>query len=284
MEAWSSLILSVLLIIGKIYIGFCAGYWIFHRFFVIFPSRKIDKLPSDYNIEYEEVFFQTTDKIRLQGWFLLNKESSITIKGKQAVIVFFPGNAGSLSKFLTGLKELVSHGFTVFTFSYRGFGKSDFRWPTEKGVYRDAEAAVRYLEKEKGLKSEQLIFYGQSLGCAMASRASMHFKSAALILEAGFPSLPEIVKRYSKGVPLSLLTTSRFDTRYHLSRTHCPVLIAHSPEDKAIRLNDIENLFDAAHEPKRKTVINGLHAKGLEVNPLPFLNTITRFINEELNK
>ena len=40
-------------------------------------------------------------------------------------------------------------GFSVFLVSYRGYGKSDGRFPTEAQVYSDAQAAWSYLVEQK---------------------------------------------------------------------------------------------------------------------------------------
>ncbi|MFH1283317.1 MAG: alpha/beta fold hydrolase [bacterium] len=275
-----ALILKIIYRAARIYVVFCIGYWLFHRFFVILPSRKITTLPSDYGIRFQELFFNTTARTQLQGWFLFSNKSPIEINGKEALIVFLPGNAGALSKFLPGLKELVNYGFNVFALSYRGFGKSDFRWPTEQGVYHDAQAALNFLIHDKGYAPEQLVVYGQSMGCAIASYAAGIVKPKALILEAGFPSLPAVVSRFIPWLPINLINTSRFDTLQHLNNVHCPVLVAHSHEDRSVTMRQAEMIFNAAHKPKQKVVIHGTHAKGLEENPGSYLTAINQFIRE----
>ena len=270
-----------LFLLGTVYIGVCLGYWSLHRFFAFFPSRRIKKLPSDYNMSYDEVFFQAADRTRLQGWVLYSKKSPVLINNKQAMIVFFSGWAGTMSKFLPGLNTLLEKGFNVFTFGYRGFGQSDFRWPTEKGVFKDAEGAVTFLVREKGLDPQQLILYGQSLGCALASRAAVRVQPRALILEGGFLSLADEVRRFITWLPVRLLTTSRFSLREYLPRLRCRVLVAHSAEDRAVGMENAEKIFHAAHEPKDKIVIHGPHAQGLRVQSEPYVAAIIEFITKE---
>jgi pimeloyl-ACP methyl ester carboxylesterase len=183
-----------------------------------------------------------------------------------------------MSDFLKPMTYLAKAGFHVFLFGYRGFGKSEKRRPTEKGVYRDSEAACEYLLKEKKILVKNMIFFGQSLGCAMAALMAGRFHPKALILEGGFSSLVEVVAQAVKWLPLRLLTTSRFETRKYLFKVNCPVLIIHSHEDKAIPLSHADDLFSAVTAKKQKAIISGPHAKGLEHDPVKYLKEIEQFL------
>jgi esterase/lipase len=267
--------LFIILFTAVLYLGTCAGYFVLHRFFIIFPSRNLPAIPSDFHLQYEEVFFRTSDSVRLQAW-LIKGEPSEAWKG--ITFVLFPGNKGTMSDFTEPMSHLAKAGFNIFLFGYRGFGKSQKRRPTEKGVYKDSEGACRYLVKERGLSLENTVFFGQSLGCAMASFAASRFCPRALILEGGFPSLVEVVARAVKWMPLRTLTTSRFDTRKFLKRVGCPVLILHSRDDRAIPLSDADVLFDAVSSQKKKVVVSGPHAKGLDYDRANVLKEIIQFL------
>ena len=273
--SWTSMVLFIILFAMVLYLATCAGYLIFHRFFILFPSRKLSATPSDFHLQYEEVFFQTFDNVRLQGWLISGEPSK---EWKDMNFVFFPGNKGTISDFLVPIRHLVKAGFNVFLFGYRGFGKSQKRRPTERGVYRDSEAACVYLVKEKRIPMENMVFFGQSLGCAMAAFAASRFSPRALILEGGFPSLIEVAARAVKWLPLRFLTTSRFETRKFLTDVKCPVLIAHSRDDKAIPLSDADDLFNAVSVQKEKVILSGPHAKGLEYDKEKYLNEIKQFL------
>ncbi len=273
--AWPTIVLASFFFAIILYLTTCAGYFIFHRYFIFFPSRKLSVTPSDFQLQYEEVFFQTGDKVRLQGWYINGK---ISEKQKGMTFVFFPGNKGSISDFLEPMSYLAKVGFRVFLFGYRGFGKSEKKRPTEKGVYRDSEAACEYLIKEKNVSVKHMIFFGQSLGCTMAAFMASRFQPRALILEGGFGSLAEVAAQAVKWLPLRLLTTYRFDTRSFLLKVNCPVLITHSHEDKAIPLSHADDLFNAVTGKKRKAIISGPHAKGLQHDPEKYLNELEQFL------
>lgn len=272
---WPTLILYLFIIIGTIYLMTCLFYLLLHRYFIIFPSRRLLKIPSDYALQYEEASFCAKDNTLIYGWLI--KDESIE-NWKDFTIIFFPGNKGTMSDFLLQVKHLAEAGFNVFLFGYRGFGKSQRKWPVERGVYEDSLAAYEYLLKEKGIPLKKIIFLGQSLGCAMASYSAVKFDPHALILEGGFPSIADVAARAVKWLPLGILTRSRFDTKRYLAEVHCPVMIIHSHDDRAIPLSDANILLEAVHGKKKRAIISGPHAKGLEYDSAEYLKELKGFL------
>ena len=275
--SWETIVIysSVFLLI--FYIMTCAGYLVFHRFFIIFPSRKLSATPSDFHLQYEDVYFSTVDRALLNGWLIKGESEG---KWREFTILLFSGNKGTMSDFLPQMKQLTGIGFNVFLFGYRGFGKSQKKWPTEEGVYKDSEAACEYLLREKKIPGKKIIFLGQSLGCAMASRTAQRFEPCALILEGGFTSIADVAARAVRWLPLKILTRSRFDTIKYLANVDCPALVIHSRDDKAIPLSDAEALFKAVKGKKKKVIISGPHAKGLEYDSEIYVESIENYLRK----
>jgi uncharacterized protein len=261
------------------YPGLCLGYFIFHRFFIIHPSRKITRTPADLGLKYEEVFFPAAKQVRLQGWYIPSTLSKSAWQ-QQPVVLFFPGNEGTLSKFLEQMPPLLTAGLDVFMFSYRGFGKSSWRWPFESGLRQDALGAWNYLTQTRGLQPSQIIFYAQSLGCGLAAWAAAQCQPSALILEGGFPSVVDVTAHLVPWLPVRFLTTQRFDTRQNLGRVSCPVLIAHSQDDRAIPFFYSQQLMAAAPAPKSFFALRGEHAQGLLVMPKEYVQAITDLLKK----
>ncbi|MEW6517181.1 MAG: alpha/beta fold hydrolase [candidate division FCPU426 bacterium] len=194
-------------------------------------------------------------------------------------MLFFPGNEGTLSKFLAQMRPWLASGFDVFMFGYRGFGKSAFRWPTEHGVRLDALGAWTYLIRGRRLQPGQIIFYAQSLGCGVASWAAAECSPAALILEGGFPSVNDLASRAVPWLPVKWITTDRFDTATHLGRVACPVLVAHSTEDRQVPWAYGQRLLVAARSPKTFLSLRGEHARALENMPDEFMEAVISFLS-----
>ena len=90
--------------------------------------------------------------------------------------------------------------------AWRGFSGNSGK-PNEKGLYDDAKSAVNWL-KSKGIKEENIILYGESLGSAVAIEIAQNKKFAGIVLESPFTSMVEMGKKYYPIFPVSLLSVS----------------------------------------------------------------------------
>lgn len=137
------------------------------------PAKQHFFDPQKLKLSYNEVWFEAQDKTKLHGWFFPAKLA----KGEKpkGTIVQFHGNAENISTHFYSLVWLIDHGYNLFTFDYRGYGKSEGK-ATQEGVYKDGLAAM-----EKGWELNQnhgkglFIIYGQSTGGIISLRAYPDF-------------------------------------------------------------------------------------------------------------
>src|SRR5207248_2460746 len=127
---------------------------------------------------------KSTDGVKIKGWF---------IPGVLPTLLFCHGNAGNISHRLDKLQIFHKLGLNVLLFDYRGYGQSE-GVPSESGTYADAEAAYRYLTETRKIPPSQIILYGESLGCAVATEMARRHPAAALILESPFTSTVAMAK------------------------------------------------------------------------------------------
>ncbi|OYV99729.1 MAG: hypothetical protein B7X11_05100, partial [Acidobacteria bacterium 37-65-4] len=133
---------------------------------------------------------------------------------------------------LDRLAQFHGLGLSVLAFDYRGYGSSRGR-PTEEGTYRDMDSAVDHVERARGTPPHRTLFWGESLGGAVAVEAATRHACAGVVLESTFTSVPEMARLYYAWLPLGLLTI-RYDTLGRLPSLTAPVLILHSPEDDIV--------------------------------------------------
>ena len=91
----------------------------------------------------------------------------------------------------------------VFIIDYRQYGKSEGK-VSEQGTYIDAGAALTYLHSRKDINHEKIIFFGRSLGSAVAVDLALKEKCCALILETPFTSIKEMGKELYPLLPISI--------------------------------------------------------------------------------
>jgi hypothetical protein len=249
-----------LLLLSGAYLGTCLGYWLLHRFFIVFPSRTLTQTPQDAGLTYSEHRIPLNVRESLYAWWCQASNPAPTF-------LWFTGNSGSLSKFLPGIQRLVKSGCSVFVFSYRGFAESSRRRPTELRMRQDALAAYHYLHQDLNLAQNQIVLYGQSLGCAIAAWLAGRVQARCLILEGAFPSVGRVAQDQLPFLPLHWLTTERFDTLAALRQVRMPVVLAHSRDDLSIPLRYQQLLQNAVRSPLISHTLTGPHAEGLQSDP-----------------
>lgn len=213
-----------------------------------FPSRGEDSTPGAFGIPFEAATIATADGERLRGWLLPNERP-------RAFVLYFHGNGGNLSVWLPVLAGLHRQGYAVAAVDYRGYGLSTGS-PTERGLYRDVDAFVAWAAPHRPV-DVPLVFWGRSLGTAMAAYAATGTRPDRLILESGFPGVRSVLRDSPVLFALSVFATYRLPTAEYAARAGCPVLVMHGDADGVIPVRNGRALHDALPEPKRFEVIRG---------------------------
>lgn len=267
-------IYSVLIIFIMIFIKFIEKRLIFH------PDRSNDSTTPDvYGIEYDDVTFRTEDGLNLNGWFVPGKKSSPDVD--LHTLLWFHGNAGNINRRLDNIKMIYDRvPVNVFIIDYRQYGKSEGK-VSEQGTYIDARAALAYLHSRKEINQEKIIFFGRSLGSAVAVELALKEKCCALILETPFTSIEEMGKMLYPFLPVSLLLKTRYDSLSKIGDIKVPILVMHGDQDKLVPIEHGRELYEAANEPKEFYTIPGAgHNDTHIVGGEEYFDVIRKFVNK----
>ena len=243
--------ISLILFAAWFFIWMIQNRLIFHPFAIegdgtlpVFPGRNL-----------EWVTFKTTDGLTLSGIWMETIPGSATpdlASETRPIILFSHGNAGNLLHCLSRLQAFSALPVDVFAYDYRGFGRSEGS-PSVPGVLLDAEAAMSWLEREKGISRQRIILYGQSLGTgvSVALGKRLDWKIAGLVLEAGFRSL---AARAGQNLPVlgPLALACDLPSDSLLPGFQGPLLILHSRQDEVNAFSDSERLFHVSSSPGKK--------------------------------
>ncbi len=252
------------------YIVILAAVFLFQARLLFFPTRDITANPSHIGLDYEVVNFVTDDGVSLHGWYVPAEDSEI-------VVLFFHGNAGNISHRLETLSLFRRLGFNTLIFDYRGFGLSQGEI-TELGSYSDAAAARNYLVSTRKIPATEIIYFGRSLGGAIAAQLASRYPPKALILESSFTSVPDMAAEIYPFLPVRLLSRFAYDTKRIMPSVTCPVLIAHSRDDEIIPFEHGRVLFAAAGDPKVFLEMRGGHNDGFLTSGEDYNRGIKRFV------
>jgi len=268
-----SAIWIVIVVVG-IYIIFAGFFFVSQSRYVYYPELVLSADPSHIGLPFENISFETKDRLRLSGWFI-PKENA------RGVLLFCHGNAGNIGHRLESIQDFHQLGLDIFVFDYRGYGESEGK-PTEMGTYEDAEAAWRYLVEERQVNPDKIVVFGRSLGGAVASWLASRHTPGALILESTFTSLPDIAATLYPYLPVRLMLRFKYNTVEYLSEVNCPALIIHSRDDEIMPFIHGQRLFETAPEPKKFLELTGTHNEGFIISGTRYEEGLNTFIHEYL--
>lgn len=269
-----AVILHLLLIVAGGYGIFVLLVYFAQASLLYFPTHDDLGTPAQLDLAYETVRISTEDGLKLHGWFLPAQHS-------RGVLLFLHGNAGNITYRLDSLKIFHDLGLSVLIFDYRGYGESEGKM-TESGSYLDAQAAWRYLIKEKSIPAQKIVLFGRSLGGAIAAHLAAQKKPGALIIESSFTSVPDLAAHLYPFLPTRWLSRFHYNTKDALQGVACPVLIIHSRDDEIIPVRHGRELYAAAPEPKRFLELSGSHNEGFLSSKQIYTEGVDNFIKTYL--
>ena len=223
-----------------------------------YPLSELDGTPANWGLDFENVNLQTTDGVRLHGWY-------VPAAGSEQVLLFFHGNAGNISHRRASLEVFYRLGLNVLMIDYRGYGQSQGS-PSEAGLYMDASAAWAYLLDEKGFAADQVVIFGRSLGGAVAVDLASNVSARGLILESTMSSSRDFAQLVFPVLSRLIFMRFDFDSAAKLPSVKTPVLVLHSPDDEIMPFELGETVFEAANEPKAFVRMRGGHNDGFHLS------------------
>ena len=253
-----SVFITVLSIVAAVYLGLSILLFLNQSRVLYQPSRTYDYVPADYGLACEEVLLSTPDEVTLAAWY-------VPAEGGRWTVLFCHGNAGNISHRLDTLKMFYELGLNCLIVDYRGYGKSTGK-PTEQGTLIDIMAGFQWLNEEKGLRPEELILFGRSLGGSIAATIAKDINPASLVLESAFTSFDDVGAHYYPWLPVRLFSRFDYNTLEAVKQVTCPVLVIHSPDDEIIPYKFGQQIFAAANEPKQFGILEGSHNEGFYDN------------------
>lgn len=245
------------------------------RRLIYFPSRETVPSATRYFPRARDVVLDTEDGKRLGAWYLPAATS-----GPGPAVLVFNGNGGDRSArapLALGLSRL---GMSVLLFDYRGYGANEGR-PSENGLAMDARAAQAWLSAQREVDPSRIVYFGESLGAAVAVGLSTERAPAALVLRSPFTSLAEVGKVHYPLLPVGLFLIDRFPSIDRIGSITVPVMIVAGDRDDVVPESLSRKLYDAANEPKRYLLVPGTGHNDLELaGGDSMLADVGRFLTE----
>ena len=255
-----------------------AVLWSVQRRLIYFPLAKNVPPAASVLPGAEDVTFDTTDGLRLGGWFIRAPAS----RDLAAVAVVFNGNAGDRSFRAPLAGALSTAGLSVLLFDYRGYGGNPGS-PSEHGLIADARAARAYVASRDDVDPARIVYFGESLGSAVAVALSLEHPPAALVLRSPFTSLTDMGRLHYAFLPVRQLLRDRFDAIDQIPGLTCPVLVIAGDNDTIVPPEQSRRMFEAASGPKRFVLIPGAdHNDFALLAGQQLMTEVSQFLNERV--
>ncbi|KAL6324828.1 hypothetical protein AAG906_018355 [Vitis piasezkii] len=157
-------------------------------------------------------------------------------------------------------------------YDYSGYGQSTGK-PSECNTYADIDAVYKCLKEQYGVKDEQLILYGQSVGSGptidLASRVS---NLRGVVLHS--PILSGLRVLYP------VKRTYWFDIYKNIDKigmVRCPVLVIHGTADEVVDCSHGKQLWELCQEKYEPLWLSGGGHCNLELYP-EFIKHLKKFV------
>lgn len=188
---------------------------------------------------------------RVPAFFIRRRNATQTI-------LFSHGNAEDLGMMYARMKDLAMVlGVNILAYDYTGYGlsipgpahrsnssnngntssSSSSEGPSENMIYRNIEAAYRYLTRVRKIPPHKIILYGRSIGsgpaCYLAAKTSLNGNPVGgLILHSPFLSVYKVVADLN-GLDMGIVG-DLFHNEKRARNVRCPTLIIHGREDEVV--------------------------------------------------
>ena len=173
--------------------------------------------------------------------------------GSSKILLYFHGNAEDI-----GLaSDLLEHVRTTMRvhllgIEYPSYGIYTREAPTEANIIADAASVFRFLVEELGVKEENILLFGRSMGSGPAVYLGSEFNPGCLILMSAYTSIKGAVASLV-GRMASWLVEERFRNVDRIKKVRCPIFIVHGEADRLIPPSHAQELYDAC---QAKSVLN----------------------------
>ena len=255
--------------------GLLAAIWSQQRRLIYFPSPG--PVPSAAQVlpGGRDVVLDTDDGIRLGAWFL-------PASGGQhgPAVLVFNGNAGDRSMRALLAAGLSRMGLSVLLFDYRGFGGNPGT-PSEDGLAADGRAAQAWLAAQPEVDPTRIVYFGESLGAAVAIGLAMERPPAALVLRSPFTSLADVGRVHYPWLPVGRLLMDRYPSIDRIGSLTAPVMVIAGDRDDIVPESLSRRLYEAAPDPKRFLPVPGAGHNDPELlDGRLMLDEVGRFLSE----
>ncbi|KAK6927919.1 Serine aminopeptidase, S33 [Dillenia turbinata] len=190
-----------------------------------------------------------------------------------ATLLYSHGNAADLGQMFELFIELsLRLRVNLIGYDYSGYGQSTGK-PSEYNTYADIDAVYKCLKEQYGVKDEQLILYGQSVGSGptvdLASRVT---NLRGVVLHSPILSGLRVLYPVKKSYWFDI-----FKNIDKIGMVDCPVLVIHGTADEVVDWSHGKQLADLCKDKYEPLWLSGGGHCNLELYP-EYIKHLKKFV------
>ncbi|BET96212.1 MARTX multifunctional-autoprocessing repeats-in-toxin holotoxin RtxA [Xenorhabdus taiwanensis] len=181
------------------------------------------------------------------------------------VVLFIHGSGSSAEEQASIIQNhYQKQGVDMLAVNMRGYGSSDGH-PSEKGLYQDARTMFSYLVNDRGIKPENIIIHGYSMGGAVAADLARYAERngqpvSGLLLDRPMPSMTKAITAHEVPNPAGITAgLAKFvNGQFSLEKN----LQGISKQTPIMLLTDNEGLGKEGEKLRARLVVAGYQVSG----------------------
>eukprot|EP00468_Gymnochlora_sp_CCMP2014_P004406 CAMPEP_0167755122 /NCGR_PEP_ID=MMETSP0110_2-20121227/8647_1 /TAXON_ID=629695 /ORGANISM="Gymnochlora sp., Strain CCMP2014" /LENGTH=315 /DNA_ID=CAMNT_0007641071 /DNA_START=206 /DNA_END=1153 /DNA_ORIENTATION=- len=182
-------------------------------------------------------------------------------RAKRGTLLHSHGNATDIGLQSYGAEQIIlACRVNLVFYDYTGYGQSS-GLATPRDVEADADAVYQYLI-DSGVKEEDIILYGQSLGSVPTCYLARKHQVKGLVIHSGLASAIRVIRPELKKSPWFDL----FRNVEVIRGAKCPAFIIHGTHDEAVPFSHGKMLYKAAPETIPAWWVRGAHHNNIELD------------------
>lgn len=220
----------------------------------------------------QNVWFRSADDTKLHGWYVPASDPA-------RLVVYCHGNGEHVADQANLVTRLQSYlSATVFLFDYRGYGRSRGK-PSEAGCIADGLAAQRWLAEREGVKTDDIVVIGRSIGGGIAVAMAAEQGAHTLVLENTFSRMTDAAAHLYPWLPVRLVMRNRYNSLRRIELFSGPLFQCHGTADEIVPIKLGRRLHEAA--PGRRKhfyeIANGRHN---DTPPPAYYSALAQFLDQ----
>ncbi|HEY5061576.1 MAG TPA: alpha/beta hydrolase [Gemmatimonadaceae bacterium] len=246
----NSTIVLIAIGLALLYLGWLATLWRFQERIVFQPPAGV---PAS-QVPARRMSYRASDDTELFAYIVGDCPPGTT------VVLAFHGNA-DISRWLVpwAITLAQATGSCVVLPEYRGYDGLAGS-PSYESSKRDALAALELVRTTLGAPRGDTIYFGHSLGTAVATELATVETPRALVLQSPFSSARDMARRMViPGVTVlwGIMSRVHFDTTTCVRTLACPVWVTHGDADMVIPVRMGRDVFAAAVHKGELLIVRG---------------------------